>query len=64
MYDVVERVARGAEWLDEVKPGWAKLTDLGTLDLRSSSNCVMGQLGLWGNQSSNGRLEIARGFYR
>lgn len=39
-----DNVARGAAWLDTEVPGWAERIDLSTLDLRSSSRCVAGQL--------------------
>lgn len=41
---VQERVARGAAWLDEQKPGWEDLIDFDTLDLSSCSLCVVGQV--------------------
>lgn len=41
--------ARGAEFLDQRRPGWADEIDLDTLDLRSLDDCVLGQLyGDWG----------------
>ena len=41
---IEKRVARGAAWLDRVKPGWFKLIDLDALDLRSGCSCVLGQI--------------------
>lgn len=38
------RVARGARWLDEVKPGWIALIDRDTLFLRDVRRCVLGQV--------------------
>lgn len=35
---------RGAELLDEVRPGWAIEIDLTTLDMASADYCVLGQL--------------------
>ena len=40
----IRRVAAGAEWLDTVAPGWERKLDLGTLDLKSTTQCVCGQL--------------------
>lgn len=36
-------VADRAQWLDGVKPGWETLIDLGTLDIASCCDCVLGQ---------------------
>lgn len=41
---VEERAARGAAWLDEVKPGWEEHIDLERLSIVSSSRCVAGQV--------------------
>lgn len=38
-----ERVAAGAAWLDEHKPGWERTLDLATLDLADGCHCVLGQ---------------------
>ena len=38
------RVARGAELLDSIRPGWRKEVDLDRLDLSSCHECVLGQL--------------------
>lgn len=38
-----KEVAAGAAWLDEVKPGWEREIDLGTLDLTQCHHCVCGQ---------------------
>lgn len=38
------RVARGAHELDLYHPGWAKHIDTAVLDMRSCSECVVGQL--------------------
>lgn len=37
-------VRREAEWLDTVRPGWAKLIDIDTLSLTSGATCVLGQV--------------------
>src|SRR5690349_3384032 len=41
---LADRVAAGAAFLDEVKPGWHKEIDVERLNLESSCRCVMGQL--------------------
>jgi hypothetical protein len=41
---VEARVLRGAELLDEQYPGWIDKINLGTLNLRSGDNCVLGQV--------------------
>jgi len=43
MTTVAERVARGAELLDEKEPGWPGMISLATLDMRC--NCVIHQVG-------------------
>ena len=39
-----ESAVRGAEFLDERRPGWAKEIDRERLNMRSACNCVLGQL--------------------
>jgi hypothetical protein len=39
-----EYVARGAAWLDEVKPDWFDIVDLAKLNISSSYACVAGQV--------------------
>lgn len=39
-----KRVARGARWLDENKPGWAMTVDPDRLDLGSATSCVLAQV--------------------
>lgn len=41
---ISERVARGAAWLDQVRPGWRDAIVLDTLDLISPCDCVLGQV--------------------
>lgn len=41
---LAERVTRGAEWLDQIKPGWAGLIDQDRLDMDSGHRCVLGQV--------------------
>ncbi len=38
------RVTRGADYLDEVHPGWHRLVNAATLELSSGPACVLGQL--------------------
>lgn len=38
-------VAKGAAFLDRVRPNWVDDIDLRTLDLSSSCQCVLGQIG-------------------
>ena len=38
-----ERVSGGAEFLDEVDPGWAASIDPSTLDLTGCDECILGQ---------------------
>lgn len=42
--EVIEKVAAGAEWLDETHPGWEREIDLAVLDLGDCSMCVLGQV--------------------
>src|SRR5512139_25363 len=37
------RAARGAKLLDEKRPGWHRVIDLGILDIQDLCNCVLGQ---------------------
>jgi hypothetical protein len=39
-----ERVARGAQWLDCIVPGWEQRIDVETLELVSAQRCICGQL--------------------
>jgi hypothetical protein len=41
---LAERVAAGAAWLDDHKPGWDALIDLGRLNMADSCCCVLGQV--------------------
>lgn len=45
MDTVNERVERGAALLDEKRPGWPEAVDLGRLNIRSTCDCIAGQLG-------------------
>jgi len=39
-----ENVKRGADLLDEKRPGWREEIDLATLDLVDGDYCIMGQI--------------------
>lgn len=39
-----QRVEKTAAWLDGYRPGWEKEIDKATLNLRTWSRCVLGQL--------------------
>jgi hypothetical protein len=41
--DAIEKVTRGAEWLDKHFPGWEREIDLNTLDLNDCTACICGQ---------------------
>lgn len=41
---VHERVRRGAEYLDDMDPGWHRRVDAETLELEDGRHCVLGQL--------------------
>jgi hypothetical protein len=41
---VRERVRRGAEYLDDMDPGWHRRVDADTLELEDGQHCVLGQL--------------------
>ena len=43
MSTIAERVAAGAAWLDENRPGWVERIDLQTLNLGDPCRCVLGQ---------------------
>lgn len=41
---IPDRVQRGVELLDRVRPGWERSIDLGSLDIAICTRCVLGQL--------------------
>lgn len=43
--DTIDRVDRGARYLDQDQPGWHDRIDLDTLDMNNVERCVLGQLG-------------------
>jgi len=49
------RAKRGAELLDEKRPGWAKKIDTDKLRMESCAVCILGQLNAWA---------VAKGSYR
>ena len=60
MSAITERVQRGAAFLDETRPGWWRVIDLGLLDIASPCRCTLGQLGAWDGIGAT--LAIACGF--
>jgi hypothetical protein len=44
MDESMERVLRGAAWLDETAPGWERKLDLSVLDISDPGQCVCGQV--------------------
>lgn len=44
MINANEAVARGAEWLDKVNPGWERKIDLSNLKLADGCRCIIGQV--------------------
>lgn len=68
-----ERVAKGAAHLDQVRPGWERRIDTGTLTLHDPCGCIVGQLcntgymfsaGLVMLRVSEGKTAEALGFER
>lgn len=55
-----ERVARGAEALDRLRPNWFRAISIEELDLSDPCNCVCGQLAR-SSRASLVRVERARG---
>ena len=49
------KVDQKAQWLDMVRPGWARLVNADVLDVWSGTQCVLGQV------FSNGLLRLAAG---
>lgn len=49
-------VRRGAEWLDEEEPGWAKAINVERLDMLSGCYCVGGQL--FGNYEALSQIRL------
>ena len=44
-FDFSKEVARGAQVLDTNFPGWEQYIDMGQLDIRNHSTCLLAQLG-------------------
>ena len=44
LQETQERATRGAEFLDERRPGWVAKIDRKRLDMLSSRDCILGQL--------------------
>lgn len=58
-----ERAARGAKWLDRVRPGWYKQVDPETLD-DSPTRCVIGQTFGDYNEVVNEKFYLPAGWHR
>lgn len=41
---IIERVVKGAAYLDTIRPGWEDEIDLEILDITDASCCVLGEL--------------------
>lgn len=41
--EIQQRVVRGAQLLDRIRPGWELKIDLGELEMDSCYNCIVGQ---------------------
>ena len=44
MSELEQRIERGCAWLNENRPGWERMIDLGTTDIRRGSRCVLYQV--------------------
>jgi hypothetical protein len=42
--DSVQKVAKGAAYLDGIRPGWRDVINLDTLNIASCEQCIIGQL--------------------
>lgn len=42
--DLTEAIERGATRLDAAAPGWVAAIDIARLDVRSATDCVLGQI--------------------
>lgn len=61
--DIAARVAAGAAWLDEHRPGWWQRTNLDRLRMRNCVACVLGQeYGSYDNAPITMDLSVALGF--
>ena len=49
-----ERVEYGAKWLDGIKPGWAHLVNVETLNIESITLCIAGQVFADNNNDTDG----------
>lgn len=60
--EILARVQRGAELLDEKLPGWERKIDLGTLEISNPCLCVLGQA--FGEFTGGlGLLQLGLGFF-
>lgn len=61
--EATARVAKGAAHLDQLRPGWFRDVDTGTLTLSSCQQCVLGQLyGSDAEQSTSGYYQALDAF--
>jgi hypothetical protein len=59
-----KRVARGAQLLDEKVPGWERRIHVGTLDIATTTHCVLGQVfGSYGRGTALLGLQSRGGSY-
>lgn len=56
--EIMDRVQRGAAWLDEKRPGWLEEISLEQLDVSSISECILGQLGAGSMRAALGMCEL------
>lgn len=55
---IEQRVAAGAAWLDENRPGWLDRIFLNSLDVSDCALCVLGQVyGGWGNAPDGAKYD-------
>lgn len=59
---VSERVARGAAWLDQTKPGWRDSIEFASLEMKSGCRCICGQVFREEARAEHPKCEDASGF--
>lgn len=57
MSSIQERVQRGAQWLDEVRPGWRDEINLKIFDISDCEVCVLGQVFATQAEAANDGIE-------
>ena len=58
-----ERVAAGAAWLDEHRPGWERMVDLCILEMSDVEWCICGQAKAWDTASLTPIRSVDLGFF-